>query len=82
MRLPFLMHMLTKFVLEVCGAAGAIWGSSEVATLRNKTTQQTWRYISSAVGVLFLGRFVVYGCAQWKKMQNNVVTENSNKEGK
>jgi len=47
-----------KFVLEVAGGAGAMWGSSEVLTLRNPQTQETWRWIALAFGVIFFFRFL------------------------
>lgn len=47
-------------ILDVLGAAGAIWGSSEVATLRNAETVEFWRLIASGVGFVFAVRWLVY----------------------
>jgi len=46
-----------KFILEVCGGAGAIWGFSEVLTLRNAETVHTWRHIALTIGSIFLIRW-------------------------
>lgn len=48
-----------KFILEVAGGAGAIWGFSEVCTLRNAETVHTWRPIALTVGAVFLIRFLM-----------------------
>jgi len=42
----FLYVTFVKLILEVFGA---IWGTSEVLTLRNPDTQEIWRYISSII---------------------------------
>jgi len=54
----FYQIFAAKLVLEVFGAAGAMWGFSEVLTLRNSLTQEVWRFRALTVGVLF---FVRYG---------------------
>lgn len=46
----FLYVTFVKLILEVFGA---IWGTSEVLTLRNPDTQEIWRYISSIIGIIF-----------------------------
>ena len=43
---------------SVAGGAGAMWGSSEVLTLRNPQTQETWRWIALTFGVIFFFRFL------------------------
>jgi len=48
-----------KIVLEVFGAGGAIWGFSEVLTLRNPETQEFWRLIALIVAVVFMARFLM-----------------------
>jgi hypothetical protein len=48
---------MAKLLLEVCGAAGAIWGSSEIFTLRNAETNAAWRIVSLVVFGMFLIRF-------------------------
>ena len=54
----FIYESAVKLILEVFGAAGAVWGASEVVTLRNKDTQEEWRYISLAIGILFFIRYI------------------------
>jgi membrane associated rhomboid family serine protease len=56
-RINFLYVAFVKLILEVFGASGAIWGTSEVLTLRNPDTQEIWRYISSIIGIIFFIRF-------------------------
>ena len=51
------LKKLSKLVLDVFGASGAIWGTSEVLTLRNEETQELWRKISIGVGGFFLIRY-------------------------
>eukprot|EP00977_Amphora_coffeiformis_P005247 scaffold1123_cov168-Amphora_coffeaeformis.AAC.15 len=52
---------MAKFILEVLGAAGAIWGSSEVLMLRTADNSATlWRPMATLVG----GVFFVRWCAQ------------------
>ena len=54
----FFWVAFVKLILEVFGASGAIWGTSEVLTLRNPDTQEIWRYISSIIGIIFFIRFL------------------------
>jgi len=54
----FYQIFAAKLVLEVFGAAGAIWGFSEVLTLRRASTQEEWRFRALTVGALF---FIRYG---------------------
>ena len=51
-----------KFVLEVLGGAGAIWGWSEVITWRNTETIWFWRPISLTVGTIFFCRWILQIC--------------------
>ena len=50
---------LARMNLEVFGAAGAIWGFTEVCTIRNPITQELWRCLSLVVGVIFFIRFIL-----------------------
>mmetsp|Transcript_24164 Transcript_24164/g.48957 ORF Transcript_24164/g.48957 Transcript_24164/m.48957 type:complete len:346 (-) Transcript_24164:71-1108(-) len=59
-----LVALLLRIVLEVIGGAGAIWGGAEVFTLRNADNAELWRWISVAVGVLCLLRFVTLNAPQ------------------
>lgn len=47
-----------KFVLEVLGSSGAVWGSSEVFGLRNEETREFWRHSAIIVGIVFLSRWI------------------------
>lgn len=51
---------IVKLILEVFGAVGAVWGFSEIVTLRNHETTKIWRPIALAVGVVFLVRWLVH----------------------
>ena len=48
-----------KFVLEVLGAAGAIWGSSEAAALRTSSNIWFWRPLALSVGIIFFCRWLL-----------------------
>ena len=47
-----------RFTLEVLGASGAIWGTSEVLHLRNDENKDYWRGTAIIIGGLALIRFV------------------------
>jgi len=48
-----------KLVLEVFGGGGAIWGFSEVITLRHPGTQEFWRFNASVVAFIFFCRYAL-----------------------
>ena len=48
-----------KFVLEVLGGAGAVWGSSEAMGLRTSRNVWFFRPLALAVGTVFLIRWLV-----------------------
>jgi len=48
-----------KFDLEVLGAGGAVWGASEVATLRTVDTLYIWRPVSAIVGFVYTIRWIL-----------------------
>lgn len=52
-------HFSVKFVLEVLGAGGAIWGSSEAIGLRNDENRWFFRWLACLLGFVFLVRWVV-----------------------
>ena len=54
-----LQTFAVKFVLEVLGAAGAIWGSSEAIGLRTETNRPVFHFLACAVGVVFLARWLI-----------------------
>jgi hypothetical protein len=71
-RLSFFQIHASKFVLQVLGGAGAIWGCSEAATLRNSTNVMQWRIVAVSVGIMFLIRwsfeiaaYCLYFAALW-----------------
>lgn len=53
-----------RLVLEVIGGAGAIWGGAEVFALRRADNAEVWRWLSVAVGILCLLRFVTVNLPQ------------------
>ncbi|KAL7527773.1 hypothetical protein ACHAXR_004365 [Thalassiosira sp. AJA248-18] len=52
--------LVVKLILEVFGAVGAVWGFSEIVTLRNPETNRIWRPIALAIGVIFFGRWILH----------------------
>mmetsp|Transcript_16604 Transcript_16604/g.40390 ORF Transcript_16604/g.40390 Transcript_16604/m.40390 type:complete len:198 (+) Transcript_16604:52-645(+) len=46
-----------KFVLEVLGSSGAVWGSAEVLGFRNDETQGFWRHCAIMIGIIFFVRW-------------------------
>ena len=57
-RLEFVQLYASKFVLQVLGGAGAVWGSAEVVTFRTPSTTTEWRLASIVVGCIFLIRWI------------------------
>ena len=55
----FIQIFSAKFVLEVCGGGGALWGSMETLGLRNPETQDFWRFSCSIFLCIFFARFVI-----------------------
>mmetsp|Transcript_26421 Transcript_26421/g.54472 ORF Transcript_26421/g.54472 Transcript_26421/m.54472 type:complete len:329 (-) Transcript_26421:66-1052(-) len=49
---------VSKLVLEVFGAAGAVWGFSEIVFLRTPDTVYIWRPIAITIGVVFTLRWI------------------------
>lgn len=54
-----LQFFSAKFILEVLGAAGAIWGSSEAAALRTSSNIWFWRPLALSVGIIFFCRWLL-----------------------
>ena len=46
-----------KFVLEVLGSSGAVWGSAEVLGFRDEETQEFWRHCAIMIGIVFFVRW-------------------------
>jgi hypothetical protein len=49
----------SKFLLQVLGGGGAIWGFSEVCTLRRSNTLEFWRVVALTTATIFLIRFIL-----------------------
>lgn len=65
MNKDFVIETGQKFVSNVLGSAGAIWGSSEILCLRNQNNRTLWRGVSGSTGLVFFGfylqdRFIKY----------------------
>ena len=58
MNKDFVVDTGQKFISNVLGGAGAIWGSSEVVCLRNKNNARLWRGIAGGMGVIFFGVYL------------------------
>ena len=54
----FVLESGKKFISNVLGATGAIWGSSEIVRLRTNNNRKLWRGISVGVGILFFYGFL------------------------
>ena len=55
-----------KLILEVMGAAGAVWGFSEIVGLRTPATLWFWRPCAETVGVVFFVRYLHQLASAWK----------------
>lgn len=51
--------LIAKLILEVFGAAGAIWGFSQIIMLRTEDTINFWRAASIATMIIFTLRWLV-----------------------
>ena len=58
MNKDFVVDTGQKFISNVLGGAGAIWGSSEVVCLRNNTNKRLWRGIAGGAGIIFFGIYL------------------------
>lgn len=48
-----------RFVLEVLGSGGAIWGFSEASGLRDSTNRPFWRKVALSIAAVFLSRWIL-----------------------
>ncbi len=71
MNRDFLIETSQKFVSNVLGGAGAIWGSSEIVCLRNGNNRRLWRGISGSAGVVFFGLYLKERMNEYKKITRN-----------
>lgn len=68
-----------RLVLEVFGAGGAIWGSTEALTLRNSETQEFWRKAALVVAAIFVFRFGLQIQDHLRDIRNGTVSSNDHK---
>ena len=54
----FIQFFAERFVLQVLGGCGAIWGCSEAVGLRNDKSNEQWRIAAAISGLLFLVRWL------------------------
>tara|TARA_Y100000996_G_scaffold392883_1_gene355975 strand:- start:4 stop:219 length:216 start_codon:yes stop_codon:yes gene_type:complete len=54
----FVLDTGQKFVSNVLGTTGAIWGSSEVVCLRNEANRRLWRGIAGSMGIICFGLYL------------------------
>ena len=59
---PFCEATITKFVLEVCGSSGAVWGFADILSIRDQTpdTATGWRIVALLIGGIFLVRWILH----------------------
>tara|TARA_B100001121_G_scaffold307988_1_gene330795 strand:+ start:1102 stop:1314 length:213 start_codon:yes stop_codon:yes gene_type:complete len=69
MNRDFVVDTGQKFVFNVLGGAGAIWGSSEVVCLRNNCNKRLWRGIAGSVGAIFFGFYLQERITEYKKLK-------------
>ena len=70
----FVHTLVTRFVLQVLGAIGAVWGFFECLTLRTDETQEFWRQVCFGVGILFGGRFLSHMYQYWQDLNRKATT--------
>ncbi len=70
MNKDFIVDTGQKFVSNVLGGAGAVWGSSEVICLRNNNNRRLWRGIAGSFGVVFFGLYLNERKIAYDKFKN------------
>lgn len=71
MKNDFVLESGQKFISNVLGGAGAIWGSSEIILLRNKNNKSLWRGIAGGTGIVFFGLYLKERINEYEKLQKN-----------
>jgi len=66
----FIDSLISKFILEVCGSTGAIWGTLEVLNVNNENTQSNCRIAALSVGTIFLFRYIYQHFKLYVKNKN------------
>tara|TARA_B000000475_G_C15979151_1_gene440268 strand:+ start:1024 stop:1239 length:216 start_codon:yes stop_codon:yes gene_type:complete len=69
MKNDFVLESGQKFISNVLGGAGAIWGSSEIILLRNKNNKALWRGIAGGTGIVFFGLYLKERINEYEKLQ-------------
>lgn len=70
MKNDFLLESGQKFVSNVLGGAGAIWGSSEIIFLRNQNNRPLWRGIAGGTGIIFFGFYLKERINEYEKLKD------------
>lgn len=65
----FIMETGQKFITNVLGGAGAVWGSSEVVCLRNNNNKKLWRGISLTFGIYFFSLYLNERIDKYNKLK-------------
>ena len=81
MKNDFLLESGQKFISNVLGGAGAIWGSSEVIFLRNQNNRPLWRGIAYRYcffGLYLKERITKYEKYKKIKKMNKIININKN----
>jgi len=71
MNKDFVVDTGQKFISNVLGGAGAIWGSSEVVYLRNQNNKRLWRGIAGGMGIVFFGFYIQERIEKYEKIRNH-----------
>ncbi len=68
----FVIESGQKFISNVLGGAGAVWGSSEIVCLRNNSSRNRmlWRGVSGTVGVFFLSVYLRERSEKYNEIKN------------
>lgn len=69
MKNDFLLESGQKFISNVLGGAGAVWGSSEVIFLRNQNNKTLWRGIAGGTGIVFFGLYLKERINEYEKIK-------------
>ena len=75
MNRDFVVESGQKFISNVLGGAGAIWGSSEIVCLRNQNNRRLWRGISGSTGIVFLGFYLQDRINYYEKIKTKITHE-------
>lgn len=70
MNKDFVVETGQKFISNVLGGAGAIWGSSEIVYLRNQNNKLLWRGIAGSAGVIFFGFYLQERIIKYKNLND------------